>query len=96
MSKAGYGYRFANPLLDRTGYGGKGKLIGKMYANFAHGEGEVTLDLVIDDASAMWRVDVLGDIINLLQADYKKAYDEMISGFDKIREEKAQSDERVG
>jgi hypothetical protein len=37
----------------------------------------------------LWRVDVLGDIINLLQAEYKKAYEEMMTGFNKIREETA-------
>jgi len=89
MSKAGYGYRFANPLLDRTDGERKGKLIGKMYASFAHGEGEATFDIAIDDESAMWRVDVLGDIISLLQAEYKKSYEEMIVGFKKIQEEEA-------
>lgn len=89
MSKTGYGYRLANPLLRRIDGERKGKIIGKMYASFADGEGDVTLDVAIDDESALWRVDVLGDIINLLQAEYKKAYEEMMTGFNKIREETA-------
>jgi hypothetical protein len=93
MSKAGYGYRFADPSLNRAGDERKGKLVGKMYASFAHGEGEATLDIAIDNESAMWRVDVLGDIITLLQAEYKKAYEEMISGFDEFRKEKVHSSE---
>ena len=94
MSKAGKGYRFANEDYDRSGYLTKGRLVGKLYAHFDDGEGEVVLDLSIDEKSAMWRVDVIGDIISLLQDEYTKAYDEMVDDLVNLTNRKKEEEER--
>ena len=94
MSKAGKGYRFANQEYDRSGYLTKGRLMGKLYAHFDDGEGDVVLDRSIDEESPLWRVDVIGDIINLLQDEYSKAYDEMIDDLVNLDNQRKEEEER--
>ncbi len=96
MAKAGNGYRFANTMYDRSHHKTKGRLIGKLYAHFGDGEGDVTLDFAVDNESPMWRVDVLQDIINLLNVEYEDAFDEMVEGFEEARKNREKELERMG
>ena len=96
MISAGKGYRFANREYNRVEYASKGRLIGKLYAHFDDGEGDVTLDFAIDGELPMWRVDVLADIINLLQYEYEKAYEEMIDSLGNSYNQRGEECERVG
>ena len=81
MGNAGKGYRFANPEYYRGLGHKKGKPVGKLYASMDDGEGDVTLDFIMEGESAMWRVDVIRDWIDLLTVEYEEAYKEMMESF---------------
>ena len=52
------------------------KTIGSIKANYEWGEGEVRLNFEFESQNALWRMDVLRDIIYDLQIQYQKAYKE--------------------
>lgn len=74
--KPGTGFRFANTDYERPSWG-KGELVGKLYGRYDDCEGEVTLDLSFDGTSAMYRVDVLKDWIDLLTVEYENAHKDL-------------------
>lgn len=93
--KAGTGFRFANTNYERPSWG-KGELVGKLYGRYDDCEGEVTLSLSLDDASAMARVDFLKDWIDLLTVEYEKAHEDLVVELEEICKTWGEQDDRVG
>jgi hypothetical protein len=59
----------------------KGKRLGTLWADMETGEGEVTLNIIIDE-DPLLRADVLQDWIGLLQREYDLAVQTMFDGID--------------
>ena len=51
----------------------KGKRMGTLWADMDCGEGEVTLNILLDEESDLFRADVIQDWIGLLQREYDLA-----------------------
>lgn len=54
----------------------KGKRMGTLWADMDCGEGEVTINILMDEESALFRADVLQEWIALLQREYDLAVEE--------------------
>lgn len=51
----------------------KGKRMGTLWADMDCGEGEVTINILLDEESDLFRADVIQDWIGLLQREYDLA-----------------------
>lgn len=72
--------RFTRGYEDEFGRS-KSKRMGTLWADMETGEGEVTLNILIDE-DALLRADVLQDWIGLLQREYELALKEMFNDID--------------
>jgi hypothetical protein len=64
------------------------KSIGSIKANYEWGEAEVKLNSEFESQNALWRMDVLRDIIYDLQIQYQKAYKEHREYYEEIRKKR--------
>lgn len=67
------------PDTDRS----KGKRLGTLWADMDTGEGDVTLNILIDE-DPLLRADVLKDWIFLLEREYELAVEQMFDGIDEM------------